>query len=251
MTSVSALINLGFKENDALVYIATLQLGECHINQLVKKTGLHKQLIYNSAISLQKEGLLNIAETERQRLFIALPPDVLVRKSKDKLEQSQALVEDLKKISGSVKKAENIRIFKEHEGIRQYYLTIVEHMPANSVLKIIGIDSKRYFEIFSAGMDLFQAFEETRIGKRIKIELIIFGKQDNELKFNSGRRFLEIRILNDDIKSPNDVIIGSDQVGLLFYGDYPYLLELPGTDKVEGFSEYFKFFWDRAKKCYG
>lgn len=250
MTNLGALMELGFKENDALIYMAALELGECSVGQLVKKTGLHKQLIYNAALNLQKEGYLNIAETEKQRVFIPLSPALIVEKEKSNLKKAENLAKQLKLIAGTIKPAENVRIFKDLAGIRQYYLEIIEKMQKNSILKIIGVNSQRYFEIFPAEGEAFRTFEEMRIGKRIKIELIIFGNKEAELKLNKGRRFLEIKLLTDQIHSPNDVVISSGRVGLLFFSNDPYLLDLPGEDVMEGFSEYFKFFWSRGESCY-
>lgn len=243
-------MDLGFKENDALIYLAALELGECTVGQLVKKTGLHKQIIYNAALSLQHKGFFNIGEANNQRIFIPLSPELIVLKEKDNLRRAEDLSLELKKIAGTVKPAENVRIFNGLAGIKQYYLEIVEKMPMGSVLRIIGISSKRYFEIFPPGSETFNAFEEMRIGKRIQIELIAFGKKDEEVLLNKGRRFLEIRWLKDEVWSPNDLVISSDRVGLLLFVQTPYLLDLPGKDIVQGFIEYFKFFWNRGETCY-
>lgn len=250
MTNLETLIELGFKGNDALIYLAALEIGDCSVGQLVKKTGLHKQLIYNAALNLQKLGYLNIAESEKQRVFIPLPPTRIVEKGKSNLKKAENLAKELKLITSTVRPVENIRIFKQIAGIRQYYLEVIEKMPKNSVLKIIGVGSKRYFEIFPADGEEFKVFEDMRIGKRIRIELIIFGQKEAELTLNKGRRFMEIKLLNDQVHSPNDVIIGGFKVGLLFFGKEPYLLELPGADVTEGFTEYFKFFWNRGESCY-
>ena len=250
MTNLETLIELGFKENNALIYLAALEIGECSVGRLVKKTGLHKQLIYNSALSLQNAGYLNIAESEKQRVFIPLPPTRIVEKEKNNLKKAEKLAKELKTIASTVKPAENIRIYKGIAGIRQYYLELIEKMPRNSFLKIIGVDSKRYFEIFPLDGEDFKNFEEMRVGKRIQIELIIFGNKEVELQLNKGRRFMEIKLLNDQFSSPNDVIVGGSKVGLLFFSKEPYLLELPGVDLTEGFTEYFKFFWKRGESCY-
>ena len=250
MTHINTLLQLGFKENDAMVYLAALELGECQIGQLVKKTGLHKQVIYNAALSLQKSEFLNIAESEKQRIFIPLSPDLLVTKEHTNLKKAQSLAKELKNISGSIKPASDVRIFKDLNGIRQYYLEMIDKLPAKSTLRIIAIESERYFEIFPQTSNSFLSYENARIGKRIKIELIIFNEAEKETKLNQGRKFMEIRILKDNVWSPNDVVISNNKVGLLFFGEDPYLLDLPGKDVMEGFQEYFKFFWNRGETCY-
>ena len=57
MTLTEKLIGLGLKENEVSVYLATLELGESRVGEIEKKTGLHKQLIYNAAENLQSSAL--------------------------------------------------------------------------------------------------------------------------------------------------------------------------------------------------
>ncbi len=247
MTLKQDLIGLGFKENDAAVYIAVLEHGEPGIGELEKATGLHKQLIYLSAQRLEKEGLLSIHEIKGRRHFSVSNPGMLVERAQAQLEKTQQTVPRLFEIASKKRAAEDVRVYRGVTGVRHYYREVVESLPKDTIVKIIGIRSDRYYEIMPQEGPDFRAMEQTRMKNHLTWQLLLFSEEAVEAAYNEKRKLVELKVLPDPIAATNDIMIWHDRVGLLFYTEEPYVLDLAGPETVQGFREYFDVLWKKGK----
>ncbi len=246
MTLEQDLQRLGFKENDAKVYVAVLALGEPTIGDLEKETGLHKQLIYLSADRLQKEGLLSVYEIRRRKRFSVPNPAALEERARNRLEETQQLIPQLFEIASKKRAADDIRVYKGINGVQHFFLEAMRGQPKKSEALVLGMNSQRFFEILPQDSSAYRSMEKIRTERAITWKLLLFGDKVTEAALNLSRPHIELRLLRDAIKSPHDIMVWHDRVSLLFYGDEPYILDLSGDQTVEGFRQYFQVLW---KQC--
>ncbi|HLD26002.1 MAG TPA: helix-turn-helix domain-containing protein [Candidatus Andersenbacteria bacterium] len=248
MTLETELAALGLKKNEILVYLAVLRLGEATVGQVEKETGLHKQLIYNAAQSLQGGSLLSAYEVRGRKRFRVVDPGALEDKARARLEKAQALVPQLLELASTKKPADKVRIYRGKRGVQQYYLETMRRLPAGYTAHILGVNSDRFFEIFNQNDAPYQRMEELRIEKKISWRLLLFGAKQAEVVLNKDRLLIELRLMAEAVQSPIDIMIWQESVGLLFYGDEPYVLDLTGSETVKGFTEYFNILWKQGEK---
>lgn len=247
MTVEQKLGELGLKENEVRVYLAALELGEALVGQIEKQTGLHKQLIYNAATNLQKMGLLNVYEINGRKRFNVQDPGALEERARVKLREAEALVPELLDLASSKRSVGKLRIWREQSGVQQYYLETLHKQPKQSVVKILGVTSERFFKLFPQDDFAYERLEELRREKKISWQVLLFGGEKEEAAQNQGRRLLEIRVIKEAVRSPIDLMIWHDRVGILIYGDEPYVIDLAGAPTVEGFRQYFEVLWKQGK----
>ena len=65
---------LGFYKNEAKVYLALLELGFCTTGPLIKKTGLHRNIVYESLDKLISHGLVSSTMQRGKKHFRTLSP---------------------------------------------------------------------------------------------------------------------------------------------------------------------------------
>jgi sugar-specific transcriptional regulator TrmB len=248
MTLEQELIKAGFNSNEAKVYLAVLELGEPMVGDIQQKTGLHKQIIYNTAKDLQNKGLLNIYEIRGRKRFRVSNPAALEEKARTRLEELEELVPKLLERAGKSQLEDEVRVYQGKKGIHQYYLEVTRKQPPGSETYILGVNSERYFEIFDKEGYAFRIMEEMRVEKKVIWKLLLFGPKEEEIRLNRGRPHVELRLLPDAIKAPNDIMIWHNRVGMLFYGEEPYVIDIMGPTVVEGFREYFNVFWKQGEK---
>lgn len=247
MTLQRDLIDLGFKENDAAVYVAVLELGEPGIGEIEKATGLHKQLIYLSAQRLEKEGLMSVHEIRGRRHFSVSNPSALEDKARAQLERTEQIVPLLFEKASKKRAAEDVRVYRGIAGVRHYYREVVRALPRNEVVRIIGIRSHQYYEIMPQDGPDFRFMEEMRMKNHLTWRLLLFSEAAVEAAFNEKRKLVELKVMSDPVAATNDIMIWHDRVGLLFYAEEPYVLDLAGPQTVQGFREYFDVLWKRGK----
>jgi sugar-specific transcriptional regulator TrmB len=248
MTLLKDLIDLGFKENDAAVYMAVLEHGEPGIGDIEKETGLHRQLIYLSAQRLEKQGLLSIHQIRGRRHFSVTNPAALEEQAHSRLKQTQELIPHLLEHASKKRAADDVRVYRGLTGVRHYYREVLRSLPNHSHVRILGTDSERYFKIMPKEGTDFSNLEDVRTKKNIQWQVLVISEQENlEANLNQNRKGLEMKIINDPVSATNDIMIWHDRVGLLFFTDEPYVLDLAGEQVVKGFSEYFDVLWKRGK----
>lgn len=247
MTLEQELAQLGLKENEIQVYIATLELGECSVGNIEKQTGLHKQLIYNAASSLQDKGLMSIHEIRGRKKFNISDPGALEEHARARLKKAQALVPQLFDRANKKKASDKVRTYRNKKGVQQYYLESIRRQPEQSKVFILGVNSERYFKIFEKDGIPYERFENYRIERQVGLDILLFSAKETEIDLNKNRPHIDLRLLEGGVQGPMDIIIWHDHVGMLFYGDEPYVLDIVGQQTVEGYREYFNVLWKQGK----
>lgn len=248
MTLQEKLANLGLKNNEIKVFLAVLEVGEPAVGQVQKETGLHKQLIYHAAESLAAKGLLSIFEVRGRKRFSVPDPTIIEEQARQRLASTQDLVPELFKLSNQKRTEDKIRIYRNVKGVHQYYLDRIRKQATNSELRILGVNSERYSNIFNSDESAFRRFEQTRDEKKIVSRMILFGPKESEAALNRNRKLIDMRLINDAIQAPMDIMIWDTSIGMLFYGAEPYILDISGKDAVEGFGNYFEVLWKGGNK---
>lgn len=248
MTIEENLNRLGFKENEIKVYLAALELGEPSVGDIERQAQLHKQLIYNAATSLQERGLLSIHEIRGRKRFSIDNPAALEEYAQTQLAQAQELIPLLYERANKKRASDKVRLYRGKKAIQQYYLNSIRRQADDSHVYILGVNSKRYFEIFDPEDFPYQRFENTRKEKKVTLHLLLFGTQEQEAALNNNRPHIELKLLSGAVQGPMDIMIWHDHVGMLFYGEDPYILDTIGQETVEGFKQYFNVLWNTAKE---
>src|SRR3990167_5828378 len=92
---LAKLEELGFTHNEALTYTALLGIGETTTGAIVKKTGLHRVLIYDALESLIRKGLASYVIKENIKYFQAADPQRLLDFIQEKEEQAKSIIPEL------------------------------------------------------------------------------------------------------------------------------------------------------------
>ena len=92
---IEQLSEIGFKENDAKVYIALLQLGKSNPTKISKKTNIVRARVYDSLKRLEKQGYIEREAVNHAPEYVAIDPDVVISNIKKKLAKKLDITEQL------------------------------------------------------------------------------------------------------------------------------------------------------------
>lgn len=237
---------IGFKKNEAAVYVAVLELGEPMVGDVETQTGMHKQLIYNAAEHLLAEGLIEIAEIRGRKHFRATDPTLVEERLRQKTVLAHNVVSELLSAANKKRIADEVRVYRGKQNVQQYFLQSMRKQPEGSTLYVLGMESERYFQVMNRQEFPFEKFERTRVERKVKMQLVLFGNSAKEQELNIDRSRFALRLLAEPIATPFDFDIWHDHVGMLFYAEEPYVLDIMGQETVKGFQEYFRVLWNIA-----
>ena len=120
---------LGYSTNQAKTYLSLLELGQTTVGPIVKKTGLHRQIVYNTLADLEKMDLIQSAIKNNRQNFQIIDP----RKIVEVIKKQQSLAEDLipELLAAQKKKAagQEVKIYEGVEGFQTMQLNNIKDMP--------------------------------------------------------------------------------------------------------------------------
>lgn len=244
MTLQVELQNLGLKENEAIVYVAIVKLGETTISALERETELHKQIIYNMIEELLLKNLVQIHYEGRGKKFSVSNLAELEQLIARKLSSAHVVTGQLMKLANQVTVTDSIKTYRAQSGIWHYYKQKILLQPPQSTILFLAENTEKYFEIFPLKSTGFIEYEKIREAQKINLHGIVFDGKGKEKGSNIKRNLVEIKALQNKASSPHDLIIWETSVGLLFYTDEPYIIDINGKSTADGFRSYFKAIWN-------
>ena len=142
---------IGLTKNEAKVYYALIELGLTSISELIKRTKLHKQIVYDNTERLIEKGLVSFVIKAKRRYFNAVSPEKLIdffEEQKNEINQKEEMIQtmlpSLLALKDKAKEKQLATIYQGKKGIKSILEQILKQK--NEVL-IYGAEGK-FKEIF-------------------------------------------------------------------------------------------------------
>ena len=238
---LAKLEELGFTHNEALTYTALMEIGETTTGAIVKKTGLHRVLIYDALESLIKKGLASYVIKENIKYFQAADPQRLLNFIEEKEEQAKSIIPELALLQNQSHKKQTVSIYESIKGLKS---------AMNNMLN--ELTSKDYHYVFASGnmapimgpyYDLFQKIKQKKkIGTHIIYDISFKNQQSIITRTYGEKRFYPLTSF------PTDTRIYQDKVLIVTYtANPPVAILIESQETANSYKKIFEGFWKKAK----
>ncbi|NTW13800.1 MAG: hypothetical protein HGA31_02085 [Candidatus Moranbacteria bacterium] len=241
------LIELGYTEREAELYLTLLALGDTTVGPLERRLGLHKQIIYNALEDLKREGLATVTVKNGRRHFRAADPDTLLERNVRRQELIETLLPDLYAHAGTTTRGNEIRIYEGEDAFRAFLLKMIKKAPQESVVPILGAGGEAFLRI-TRKKAFFERYENLRKDKKIQHLLLMYEQQRNTDPAYTVRRYVETRFLPETFVQPFAIQIWPDRISLALFDEVPRIIEVEGVQITNGFRNYFDILWKIGTK---
>jgi HTH-type transcriptional regulator, sugar sensing transcriptional regulator len=139
----ASLLDIGFSDKEANVYISLLELGKGTVSHIARKAGINRTTGYDILDTLIRRNLVSISGKEPKQEYVAESPDRLekfiernIKKQQHNLEKAESLIPQLKSIHNK-KGRPRIKFYEGKEGLVQVYedtLTATETIRAYATI---------------------------------------------------------------------------------------------------------------------
>jgi sugar-specific transcriptional regulator TrmB len=172
MVKKELLVEVGFSDKEAKVYLALLEMGRGTASQIARSAGIQRTTAYNILDILVSKKLVQLSGKEPKEEYMAESPDKILALLK---EQSMALQEKIKKASKlapqlkaaqKVGERPQVKFYEGKEGLKEVYedtLTSTEEIRAYATLD----------DMYQALPGYFPDYFKRRAKKKISIKAII------------------------------------------------------------------------------
>ena len=238
------LIKLGFSSNEADVYLALIELGDSGAGEIIKKTSLHRNIVYETLDKLVAKKLVFEFIKKNVAQFKPTDPKRILDEETSRMELAQKIVPALVN-KANVK--QEILIYEGLEGFRNSSFDYLEKMTPGSTLYVLGAVGDRWYELMG---DALKKYEKTRLEKKIVMKEIFYGKNpmDMDKKLASNKKNLyHVRILPHEMETPANTLIFEDHIALQTLV-LPYsVIQIKNANLAKTYLNYFDSLWAQGK----
>lgn len=207
---------LGYTPNEAKVYLAALQLGECHVSDIASKLKLPRSSVQVIVDMLHRNGLMNFYVKNRYKYWVAENPERLLEQLKVREEMVRAAMPQLtrmKKSAAAQGEKPLVRVFSGRDEIQNILNDIIE--TKHHILAIIPEDA--FIHLFE-GTSIFEDFTSSRVRGFLRLRVLAPDTPTGRsLAERGGKELREIRFLPQRIDIQTASFIYGDKVALIMF----------------------------------
>lgn len=236
----SLLLKLGFSKNEAKVYLALFEIGKARAGEVIKHTGLHRNLVYQSLKKLLDKRLVAKTLARGVARFEAHNPSALIELS----DRSRALAEHAAKELQAQREqqARDIKIFEGTEGVSR----VVEGslgLPRGASVYLFGGSHLRNVPELQS---YWRSYQKKRLAAGI--ELKTFYDRHTEKEFLDHQNTLphtSAKFLPFGIESPSWFTTFGDTLAFGVPGNDPLAFQIKSKEAAESMRQYFNYLWSQ------
>ncbi len=234
---------LGFSESEAKVYLALLEVGFCTTGPIIKKTGLHRNIVYETLDKLVAQGLASQSTQKGKKHFRALSPEKILAKEKDRFELAKQIVPKLSQMQKEP--GQEIAVYEGQIGFQNAHFDALEQMKKNSEIQALIPGAEKWYENMSS---VLKKFDRKRIEKNIAVKIAALQNQKEAMEKQKKRPLLETRFLSETFNNPANTVVYGESTLIIVYGQPIFVIMIKNPQVAESYRQYFQLFWKMAEK---
>lgn len=236
---------LGFSQHEADVYLALLKTGITSAGEVIKQTGLHRNVVYSTMDKLALKKLVVESNKRGVKYFKATNVE---RISKDK-ERQFLLAQNIVPQLENIKNKDDVEVvtYEGIDGFQTAHKEAVEQMTKNSTIYVLMAGGTKFYEFM--GNEL-KYFDKVRKQNHNKIKLLASHGRMKELedKHTKKRTDVDVRYLPIDFINPVGSSVYGSKTLLFIYTDIPVVIAVDSKSVAKAHVDQFKMLWQNAQK---
>ncbi len=244
---VSQLQQLNLSLNEAKIYEALLEIGQTSAGEIIKKTGLHRSVVYETLDKLITRKMVIKIDKQKIAYYQVTDPSRILQNIKSQEDIALDLLPKLKELADS--RLPEIVIYEGLESYKRFWLDAVKSMPPGSIDYVAGSIGKKWFDFMGKDYDRLL---KLRVERGIKWKMIVFGREEVEVDLlRKYPKINEFRIIERKNAGPNLEgnfnILGEESV-VLHSATEPMIIEIKNPTLVKVFKNIFDLLWSIGQK---
>ncbi|MBW3004158.1 hypothetical protein KY337_06395 [Candidatus Woesearchaeota archaeon] len=230
--------DIGLTQREIKVYLALLELGPSTAGSVLEKANLQNSVFHFCVNRLIDKGLVSYVKKGKVRVYQAADPDQFLIYVKDKENQVQKLLPELKAKQSFAKDKQEVELFEGIKGIYTLMNTMInnakrgdEHLFFSADIDEINEDIQKFFRRFDA--------------KRKDKGILAKGIAPKKLKYLFKGRPIKMKYTNTPIPA-NSAVCG-DMLNYIVWGDKPTGVLIKSKHIAKKQKEFFKELWNSIR----
>lgn len=238
------LIELGFNNKEANVYLALLECGETPAGRIINKTHYHREIVYTALKHLQEKDLITYVRKKGRRFYLAASPQRILEMVENNFNIAKKIIPDLEKLQQKAKHKQFIQIWEGSEGVIQAREFMIRRTRVGGEIRILGA-SGGYFKNMG---DYSETWHKKRARKNIKylVQLYQTIEEETKEKFKNFE-LVEIKTLPEKFEMLSSTAILEDCIIIQIWGEEPVMVLIENKKVAQSYKDTFDMLWRISK----
>lgn len=239
---------LGLSKNEAKVYLALLHTGLTSAGAVIKKTKLHRVLVYAALDHLIDRHLVSFVYRHNRKHFQASDPSALLDQISTQAQLARTLIPGLKKLQKHSGENLEVKILYGHHGFTTNLEELVRRAAKEDhILRIVGGAQADYF--YDAIAEWYPRYLELLKKHRVSKWQISPNSNSTAFKEKFAREQRTIlKTLRHGLGSPTLTRITRQLVSIEIYTKEIVIIQIYNDAVAQGYLDYFGLLWKQAKR---
>ena len=245
-----SLKKLDLSEKEAVVYLASLELGLSTIQEIAGKSQISRSTTYEVIESLMKKGLMSALTKGKKKYFSAEGPEKLMalidikeRELEKRKKELKAILPELKELSSLSGERPRIRIYDGKQGIRRIQEDIPRTKNLGTIEEFVPLDDA--YQLFPA----HPRDHRHEMEKKIKVpERVIYSSKKGEILPQKEGPIKTLFVPIERFPFHTEITVYANKVALVLFGRKLIGLVLESEDIAKTFRCIFNLLWKGLKK---
>ena len=236
---------IGLEQNESVVYLSLLKLGEVGASKIVRDTGLHGQSVYDALYKLEEKNLVRFNLVKGRKRFLAQSPSILINLLEKQKEVASQIVDKIEK-RFSVIDTEQIEIIKGRESFVINEFKNLEDTADDSELLILG----GLGDSFIKNMDnKINSYDYNRNKRNIAVRYIGSDEQKPFLTSTGSQRSLfKYKFLPNVFSGITNITIFKNKVvNIYLFDETVTVISIRNKQIAESYTSFFESLWELGK----
>ncbi len=233
---------LGFTPNEIKVYSALLDLGQSSTGPIIKRTELHRNIVYDVLDSLVKRNLLLETIKSKKKFFKIRDPQILTDIAHEQLNSTIKIVSEIKKQLHTT--APEVIVYEGKEGWETAYRLLNSRLKPKDEVFAFGVGGDKWVQAMG---NYFLEWEKDLIKRGILYRMIGYESQRKEIVAHQTSPIRKTRYLQENSSIFANMEVFKDGIFIQIYTDSLVLIEVRSLELAKSYQQYFNTMWKLAK----
>jgi sugar-specific transcriptional regulator TrmB len=232
--------NLGLTKVESKVYLDLLRNGKSFAGEIAKRTRLNRTNLYDVLQSLKQKGFIFTSENVK-KVFVANPPEILLKKYEENRIKIKEIVGELKKEIKPINEKTNIRVFEGKRSFDEILKIILEE---KSPIYFYGVSTKSSKNF---GEEYIKQIHSERIKNKIPMKILSFKYPKERLDNAKKIPYTEIKNISDKYFYEDNVtmfVISGNKVVIGTQVEPIYLFMIENEKIAKNYTSFFNMLWN-------
>ncbi len=241
MTLYSDLQTLGLTANQAQVYLTLARAGQLKAGEMIRKTGLHRNLVYTALQELIEKKLVSSSKLENIAVYKTLAPARLLADPHEKERIARSAIEELALISKRGTSGQEIVVYEGVEEFRRYELNSYAARTSHDTVRYLGISPEWHAIIGSTLERELATLQNKKQFRILALASTITEEQKNYMRATRGLTDIKENPLISSDTSGVEIL--ADRISIRSFVEPFFVVEIVQKELAKNYQNYFDFLW--------